>query len=513
MSYTDRLEKFNEMLSSTNDHVNAIRDAATNFNPDDPVGSGLSIATAASGGIGGIAGSVAGIQHYKDMKVMSKRAIQKLVNATRGRASTGNTGATRNPGNPSNDGNGAKAADNDGAAGRAQDPQPDPVRQDPVQDRIDNLSDNANPTGEANDINRAINAKADQLGADGRQTLNNAVRGAGRGNDLEAANTFDEGSPLKTALQKDFLSFKNKVANDAVDRAASGRTQASGYDSQGNPTGDQAGPQPQADANNPAAAGDQNVVQQAPDGSGAPDPAGGNDVNLAPDPNAPPVQPTGGSGGAGDVVNPAEGDVDDVGGVIQRGVAALKNLVGGQSVPGQAGQAVQGLRVNPDQAQGANMVSRLQQGAADQAQAAQSGQANPNGQAPRGADQPDPGTNGNINPSDAPPGNAGAAAADSEGAANQAGSTAAKIASGAAEEAGEEGAGMAAGEGIDMMAGLAGPAAPLVALVGGLVSLGTTIAGLFHHKPKPVTPPPSKVNTMNVGANLSSTLSTGAGVY
>ena len=47
MSYTDRLEKFNEMLSSTNDHVNAIRDAATNFNPDDPVGSGLSIATAA----------------------------------------------------------------------------------------------------------------------------------------------------------------------------------------------------------------------------------------------------------------------------------------------------------------------------------------------------------------------------------------------------------------------------------------------------------------------------------
>jgi hypothetical protein len=64
-----------------------------------------------------------------------------------------------------------------------------------------------------------------------------------------------------------------------------------------------------------------------------------------------------------------------------------------------------------------------------------------------------------------------------------------------------------------MLAGLAGPAAPLVALVGGLVSLGTTIAGLFHHKPKPKTPPPSKVNTMNVGANLSSTLSTGAGVY
>ena len=511
MSYTDRLEKFNEMLSSTNDHVNAIRDAATNFNPDDPVGSGLSIATAASGGIGGIAGSVAGIQHYKDMKVMSKRAIQKLVNATRGRASTGNTGATRNPGNPSNDGNGARAADNDGAAGRAQDPQPDPVRQDPVQDRIDNLSDNANPDAEANDINRAINAKADQLGADGRQTLSNAVRGAGRDNDLETANTFDEGSQLKTDFQKDFLSFKNKVANDAVDRAASGRTQASGYDSNGNPTGDQPGPQPQADANNPAAAGDQNVVQQAPDGSGAPDPAGGNDVDLAPDPNAPPVQPTGGAGGAGDVVNP-EGDVDDVGSVIQRGVSALRNLVGGQSVPGPAGDAVQGLRVNPDQAQGANMVSRLQQGAADQAQAAQSGQANPNGQAARGADVPDDGIQPNPNPGEAPAANAGSAAADSEGAANGAQTAARTIASGAAE-AGEEGAGLAAGEGIDMMAGLAGPAAPLVALVGGLVSLGTTIAGLFHHKPKPTTPPPSSVNTMNVGANLSSTLSAGAGVY
>jgi hypothetical protein len=511
MSYADRVEKFNEMLSSTNDHINAVRDAATNWNPDDPVGSGLSIATAASGGIGGIAGSVAGIQHYKDMKVMAKRAVQKLVNAKNGRASSGNTGSKGQPGRDGTDsGNGSNAADNDGAASRGQGGQEDPATKDPLDDRIDNLDQSADPTAEANDINRAINTKVDTMGEDARGALSDAVRGTGRIADARAADAMPDG-PVKVDLQKSFLKFKNKVANDAVDRANSGRTQASGYDRDGNPTGDQPGPQPQGD--NPASNGGQNVVRQTPDGSNAPDPAGGNQADLAADANAPPVQATGGSGGAGDTLTTQAGDGEETGSIIQRGISALRNLQGGQQVPGRAGQAVQGLRVNPDQAQGANMASRLQQGAADQARTAQSGQANPNGQQTQGADQPDPGTNGNVNPNDAPSGNAGAASADADGAANQAGSTASKIASGAAEEAGEEGAGMAAGESVDMLAGLAGPAAPLVALVGGLISLGTTIAGLFHHKPKPKTPPPSKVNTMNVGANLSSTLSTGAGVY
>lgn len=54
--------------------------------------------------------------------------------------------------------------------------------------------------------------------------------------------------------------------------------------------------------------------------------------------------------------------------------------------------------------------------------------------------------------------------------------------------------------GLEAAAPETGPLAPLVALIGGLVSLGSSIAGAFHHTDMPTPPPAPKVN---VGENLS----------
>jgi hypothetical protein len=57
------------------------------------------------------------------------------------------------------------------------------------------------------------------------------------------------------------------------------------------------------------------------------------------------------------------------------------------------------------------------------------------------------------------------------------------------------------------LAAFAGPAAPIIGVIGGLVTLGTTIAGLFHHAPPPtkVAPPPPP--TSSIGGNLKDTQS------
>jgi hypothetical protein len=78
-TYSDRISKFNDMVSTTNEHIKAIQDAATKFKDvNDPVGLGLTVTGAAAGGASGIAGSVAGIQHFKDFKTMYKGLASKL---------------------------------------------------------------------------------------------------------------------------------------------------------------------------------------------------------------------------------------------------------------------------------------------------------------------------------------------------------------------------------------------------------------------------------------------------
>ena len=112
--------------------------------------------------------------------------------------------------------------------------------------------------------------------------------------------------------------------------------------------------------------------------------------------------------------------------------------------------------------------------------------------------------------------NAGANAADADGgAAANAARGAARAAAGAGEDAlADAGAGLGIGEGLETAAAFSGPAAPLLGLVGGLISLGTTIAGLFHKKPPPVKEAPPPAPTVSVGGNLKDSLSgMGAGIF
>ncbi len=524
-SYSDRVSKFNDMITTTNDHVKAVAEAATKFkDSNDPLGMGLAVTGAASGGITGVSGAVAGIQHFKDFKTMYKGIAGKLtgvrdrVNQAVSNNNSGRGGDANNPdpvqnaGGNAADGNAPQPAAQPNAQANAAQPANNGSGgadvDGGVQARINDLDNNPFPTTEGNEINQVINQKVtDAIGSDGKAFLNNISRASGRGGDPGLIDGLPEGA-FKVDAQKDFLGFKNKVANDAIQRANTGQTQASGYDSTGNPTGDLPGPQP-----NPGGA--QGAVQATPNNNvNAPDP--GNNANLAPDPNAPSVA----QNASGDAQNIAQGADGDAQGIVAQGRAALQNLIGGQQVPGRAGQAVSGLRtlgpggVN-DPSAAANAGARIQGQAAANAQGRLAPGANPNGNAPAAPNQPgagidgNPGGQGGVNPGAGA--NAGANAADGN-AVSDAGN-AARAAAGAGTEAGEEIAG-GIGAGLDEIAAFSGPAAPIIGLVGGLVSLGTTIAGLFHHKPAPqkIAPPPAPV--ASVGGNLKDALSgQGGGIF
>jgi len=503
-TYADRVGKFNDMISSTNQHIKAVQDAALKFkDTKDPIGLGLTVTGAASGGIGGVAGSYAGIQHFKDFKTMYKGLSSKLQG--KGRALSGQTSNADNP----NGGNAGSADPVQSSGGNAADgnanqaPDPAPATRDVdggVQDGIDNLETSPNIKASQQLLNSQIEQKVgDELGVDGRSFLNDAARASGRGADKTFIRNLPEGD-LRTAAQKSLLNFKNKVANDAIERSQSGRTPASGYDNDGNPTGDVAGPQPKP-------------TQVAPDGSANPV-APDNGVNLAPDANAPAVAPN----AAGDAQNIAQGADSDANGIIAQGRAALAGLRQSM-VPGRAGQAVQGLRANAPQlgdlnSQAANAGARVQQGAANQAQHALAPGRNPNGNQAPTADNTGAGANGggdNINPGQGA--RPGAAAADADGAGAGADAGAGAGAAGAGAESGEAIAG-GIGAGLDEAAAFSGPAAPIIGLIGGLISLGTTIAGLFHKKPPPTKIAPPPVATASIGGNLKDTLSgMGGGIF
>lgn len=523
----DRVSKFNDMITTTNDHIKAVQEAATKFkDSNDPIGLGLEVAGATSGGVTGVAGAVSGIQHFKDFKTMYK-GIAGRLNNVRSRINTAATNNNITRGGGANQPDPTSSSGSNSADGNAPKPQAQANSQansqapanngsggadvdGGLQPRIDDLENNVFPNTEADQINNAINAKVtDELGLDGRAFLNKIAAQSNRGGDADFIRGMPEGD-LKTDAQKDFLNFKNKVANDAIQRNQSGKTPASGYDKDGNPTGDVAGPQPKP-------------VNQAPDQSNVNVPDPQNNVNLAPDPNAPQTSVT----ASGDVQNVGANLDPDAQGIVAQGRAALSNLVGGQQVPSRMGgqvMPVRGLRVNGpggsnDPSAQANAGARIQQQSADNSQNSLAPGRNPNGSgnAPSAGNQPGANVDGNtggqggVNPGQG--GSAGANSADGNAIAD--GSNAAKAAAGAGGDIAEglgEGAGI--GEGLEAAAAFSGPAAPIIGLIGGLVSLGTTIAGLFHKKPPPqkVAPPPAP--TTSVGGNLKDTLSgMGGGIF
>ena len=499
-SYADRVSKFQDMVNSTNDHIRAIQEAATKFKEsNDPIGLGLEVTGAAAGGISGIAGSISGIQHFKDFKQMYK-GISSQLSGVRGRVNTELSNAQRDAGlgrdGQAVNNRGAAVADQDGNAN----PQPAGSASAPataqapdvdggINDRINNIENQPFPNQEANDINQAINQKVNsELGSNGKSILNSAVRNAGRNQDVSNISSMADGDS-KVAAQKDFLSFKNKVANDAISRAQTGRTQASGYDANGNATGDLPGPQP---------SGASNALQTQ--ATSAPNPVGTNNVaNLAADAN----QPSAVANAAGDTVTQAAADTQAAAsGIIAQGRAALANLIPSM-VPARAGGQVAGMRIGAGNANDisaqANAGARVQQAAADDAANRLAAGRNPNGQPPAGDGT---GVGNDGNPTGA---NTGAQAADGSDVSD---------AINAARNTATDAIGDGIGEGLDEVSGFAGPAAPIVGLVGGLITLGTTIAGLFHHKPPPTEEAPPPPSTVSVGGNLRDTVSgMGGGIF
>lgn len=447
-SYADRIGKFSDMISTTNDHIKAIQDMR--INPRDPLGTGLNIAGSTIGGIGGIAGAVSGMQHFKDFKTMYgglKNTLEKSVN------SGGNK--------PSTDSLGSQASDKV-QSGQTDEIQPEDV--DEIASRINNLDKMPYPTGEANEINKAINSKINSsLDPFQKIDLNNAVRASGRANDATTANAMQEGED-KIAAQKSYLNFKNNASNDAISKVNSGQDIPESYDESGKPntveTTEQ--PQPQSNVNNVAQGNESDLVQNATDSV---ENAVGDHVNIG---------------------SNLEGQTQSL---IERGRAALSNLTGGQSVPGRMGEAVDGLRVNPsfnpnDLGSQINTGARIQQNAADQAAH-------------------------ELAPSQAMNTTDDATGSGVEAVSQKLASTASKTADLGTDAS--EGLEAVSGisDALDSTAAFAGPAAPIIGLVSGLLTLGTTIASAIHKKPKAVAPPPP--SQVSVGGNLKDTVSAMSG--
>jgi hypothetical protein len=147
----------------------------------------------------------------------------------------------------------------------------------------------------------------------------------------------------------------------------------------------------------------------------------------------------------------------------------------------------------------ANAGARVQQAAADDASNRLAAGRNPNGQPPAGDGT---GVGNDGNPTGA---NTGAQAADGSDVSDTIN---------AVRNTATDAIGDGIGEGLDEFSGFAGAGAPIVALVGGLVTLGTTIAGLFHHKPPPTKEAPPPPPTSSIGGSMRDTVSGyGAGIF
>ena len=120
-SYADRLSKFNDMVTTTADHIETVRQAATKIKEsNDPIGTGIGLTGAIAGGVSGIAGAVGGVQHFKDFKKMYQGISNKLQNGRNGLSETINTnnsggrqGTTSEPDNTQS--SGANASDENAA--------------------------------------------------------------------------------------------------------------------------------------------------------------------------------------------------------------------------------------------------------------------------------------------------------------------------------------------------------------------------------------------------------------
>lgn len=555
-SYQERLGSFNQALSSTNEHIDRLKNTLQNPEVrENPVKLGLEVAGQVSGTVGGLTGVISRVRDGNVVRNVQKafydrigQATNQIKNTTQGAGDALNKGVGSLKDIQTNAGNSLQSQtsqvaqnfkDAQQSAGSAvadagktatnsvqnvQTTASNTVSQS-VDDaarsavdgglnaRISNIPNAANPADEVSSIDRAINAKVNStIGDSGRSALNNATPDLFKQR-VAQVNDFDESNPLKLVGQQRLLQAKNNMANDAIARSKANIPAADGYDVSG------AAVVKGAPATS-AAPSAPNAVASTDASSGAAS-AGANQsstVARSAAPTADASLPHGGNASVGTVadaskVTNAVGDTQAAGNAAQGAVADLGNSIAQKAnalqlnlgqVPTQSGQGtVQGLTSsatasNPSGA--AHTVAQAQQADAGQ---------HANAQAPGSQ------TNNNTLPDNA--------ATNADNAAKGAGTDASNLSGNASASAGansaeDVGSGIKSALGVestlDELAPDSGPLAPILEAGSLLATIGTGIASLFEPSEKKSTPAPAPTPIgLSVGANLKSNASQSVGAF
>ena len=360
---------------------------------------------------------------------------------------------------------------------------------------------------EANEINNSINAKIrGGLTGNERAELND-VANESLG-DFNTINRIPVGQGKADAL-KNYLTAKNNIANDVLARKTQGLNPAKGYDTTGNPLGEDStilgkalkpgGITAKADSDGTANAGANagKTLGKAPATnnatSGLNTSAGGDASN----------QGLSAARRVGtqiddiqDAGTAARATVDDGANIVNRGRAL--NLIQ-TLVPGQGGGQVQGLSTIGNASGDANTVSLAQHVNSAQAQLAQSV-----------GNQVSSGGEGGVRATQL--GITGSQA-DADATSTGGRSISQSLASSAGRNADEEGSNAGRGiakalageETLDALAPDTGPLGPLLEAGSLLATLGTEVASIFEpeaKESKPEAPPPQAQSGFSIGANL-----------
>lgn len=555
-SYQERLGAFNQALSSTNDHIDRIKQSLANPEVrENPVKLGLEVAGQVSGTVGGLTGVISRVRDGNVVRNVQKAFYNRLgqmtnqaKNTTQGAGDALNKGVGSLKDIQTNAGDtiqsqtsqtlqnfkdaqqsvGSAVADTGKAAtnsvqnlqttasnvtSSAVDDAARSAVDGGINSRIRALTGLPNrQLQDVQDIDKAINQKVNaNLDSSGRQALNNATPDLFKQR-VNQINSMDDSNPLKAVGQQRLLQAKNNMANDAIARNKAGQPAADAYDASGNaqlrPTTSQPAPQ----ATNATASSD------ASSGGAS---AGTNQSSTVASnaaPTADSALPHGGNASvgttadAGTLVNPA-GDIQGAGNAAQGAIADAGNSIAARGnalalklgqVPNQANSGtVQGLTTSStasNPAGNAHIVSQAQSADAGQHAAAQA---------------PGSQTNNNILP--------GQTANNADNAAKTAGTDASNLSGNASASAGansaeDAGSGIKTALGVestlDELAPDTGPLAPILEAGSLLATIGTGIASLFEPSEKKKTPPPQPVpQSLSVGANLKSNASQSVGAF
>ncbi len=531
MSYADRLNNFNSAIDSANSHIKNMRDTLNNPElKENPVRFGLDLGGQVLGTGEGLVRLRAGMKDDDVQRNVANAFFNRLGDLKKGNQSLANsvgsnvkealqnaTGRARQTvASASADSQPTRLVqssreiqDNRAVPRKA----PDPSRADleaedgGISDRIGGFPQSIiRSSDEANEINNSINSKIrGGLTGNERQTLGN-VANESLG-DFNTINRIPVGQGKADAL-RNYLSAKNNIANDVLARKTQGLNPAKGYDTTGNPLGEDssiigrakkgAGIAARADADGTANAGSNagQTLGKAPATNNA---TAGIDATSGGDASSQGLS-------AARRVGTQIGDAQDAGTALRATVEDGSNIVNRGNalgllqslVPSQGGGTVSGLSTIGNAGGNANAVSLAQHVNSAQAQLAQSvgNQVDTGGQG--GARGLQAGITG--------------ASADADATTTGGRSLAQSLASAGGRNADEEGSSASRGiaralggeETLDALAPETGALAPILEAGSLLATLGTGIASLFEPEEKKVTPAPAPVTQsgFSIGANL-----------